>query len=289
MFNCTNGGVEHARRLVGHPIAKRAGSLALNPNPYHFAPLSVAVFGGDGVMGNSSFEQAFSLLKMPFVPGSVRPLEGEFMEGDDDHAPAQKFVGDFYDPIDDRTLPINIEPQREWIGEDNPSHGFGRKHKHMDRMDAAVIPMDMIDEDRESEMQFGMPQKNPFAAIIDNLIERVYVPTDLRRRQMGQGLLDALLEYRTKFANRGHIRPSRENSGDMLGLLASRGLFPRGLARIPKEQNWNDPDTQYMHSEWNPSDRWQNAEEVQRVPKHKWEKRWNAAGKQFKRDQEEMW
>ena len=33
-------------------------------------------------MTNTPFEQAFSLLKMPFVPGSVRPLEGEFMEGD---------------------------------------------------------------------------------------------------------------------------------------------------------------------------------------------------------------
>ena len=249
----------------------------------------MAVFGGDGVTSKSSFEQAFSLLKMPFVPGSVRPLEGEFMEGDDDHAPAQKFVGDFYDPIDDRTLPINIEPARDWIGEEDKGW-WGKKHKTMDRMDAAVIPMDMIDEDRESEMQFGMPQKNPFAAIIDNKIERLYVPTDLRRRQMGQGLLDALQEYRENHAptRRGHIRPARENTGDMLGLLASRGLFPRGLARIPKEQNWNDPNTQYMHSEWNPSDRWQNAEDADKVPKHKWEKRWNAAGKQFAREQEEM-
>ena len=33
----------------------------------------------------TAFEQAFALLKMPFVPGSVRAKEGEFMEGDDDH------------------------------------------------------------------------------------------------------------------------------------------------------------------------------------------------------------
>tara|TARA_R110001632_G_scaffold142068_2_gene258080 strand:- start:171 stop:923 length:753 start_codon:yes stop_codon:yes gene_type:complete len=244
-------------------------------------------------MTNTPFEQAFSLLKMPFVPGSVRPLEGEFMEGDDDHAPAQKFVGDFYDPTDDRTLPINIEPARDWTGEDNPSYGFGRKHKNMDRMDAAVIPMDMIDEDRESEMQFGMAQKNPFAAIIDNLIERVYVPTDLRRREMGQGLLDALQEYRQNFGNRGQMKPSRENTGDMLGLLASRGLFPNGLAQIPKGQNFNDPDTQYMHSEWPSGAKWQNAEDAnfpRKVPKNQWNQRWQDAGKRFAdyQDQQEQ-
>lgn len=239
-------------------------------------------------MSMSSFEQAFSLLKMPFVPGSVRPLEGEFMEGDDDHAPAQKFVGDFYDPIDDRTLPINIEPARDWIGEDDKGW-FGRKHKTMDRMDAAVIPMDMIDDDRKSEMQFGLPQKNPFAAIIDNKIERVYVPSDLRRREMAQGLLDALLEFRTHHASRGHMEPSRENTGDMLGLLASRGLFPRGLARIPKAQNWNDPDTQYMHTTWGGRDRWQSADDAQRVPKNQWQKRWQEAGENYAQQQEEMW
>lgn len=80
------------------------------------------------------------------------------------------------------------------------------------------------------------------------------------------------------------MKPSRENTGDMLGLLASRGLFPNGLAQIPKEQNWNDPDTQYMHSEWNPSDRWQNAEDAnfpRKVPKNQWNQRWQDAGKRF--------
>jgi hypothetical protein len=47
-----------------------------------------------------------------------------------------------------------------------------------------------------------------------------------------------------------------------------------------------------MHSEWPDSAHWQNAEDANfpnKVPKNKWQKRWNEAGQRFKREQEEMW
>ena len=79
----------------------------------------------------SLFDRAWDLVKMPFVPGSIRPVEGKFKEGDDDHAPAQIYEGDFYDPVDDITRLIEIDPMREWVGEEE--NYFGNKHRNMDR------------------------------------------------------------------------------------------------------------------------------------------------------------
>ena len=239
----------------------------------------------------TAFEQAFALLKMPFVPGSVRAKEGEFMEGDDDHAPAQKYVGDFYDPVDDRTLPIEIEPQRKWVGPDNPKGGFGRKHDDMDRMDAAFIPMDDLEPEREPERMFGMNQYNPFAAVIDNKIDRVFVPSDMRRRKIAAGLLDALEEYRTKFGGwrEGSMVPDKTNTGDMLGLLASRGLFPRTMARIDNARNHGDQEgVQYMHGEWADNARWLREGLSPSVPQEQWMEEWQKAGKRYAA-QQEMW
>jgi hypothetical protein len=58
------------------------------------------------------------------------------------------------------------------------------------------------------------------------------------------------------------------------------------LASIPKEQNWNDPDTQYMHSEFGRGSNWVHPDEAEKVPKSEWQQRWLDAGKRFAEYQE---
>ena len=229
----------------------------------------------------SLFDRAWDLVKMPFVPGSIRPVEGKFKEGDDDHAPAQIYEGDFYDPVDDITRLIEIDPMREWVGEEE--NYFGNKHRNMDRVEAAFI--DLRDEEgREPEMAFGLEQANPFATTIDNKLERVFVPSDLRERGIGSGLLDALHEYRSKYGRQSRGIPmSNEVSEKMLNVLASRNLFPNELAKLPEGMS-HDPNEEYFHSGWRTKDRWPGSKE-EAPPRSEWFDRWKEAGQ---RHQERM-
>lgn len=200
-----------------------------------------------------AFNRAWDLVKMPFVEGSVRPVKGRFMEGDEDHAPEQMYEADFYDPVDDITRRIEIEPARKWIGPRDTYGERNRMHRDMDRVTAALI--DLRDEEgREPEQAFGVPQVNPFSAAVDGVLSRTFVPSDLRGRGLGTGLMDALAEYYKKVKGRERGLPlDRSVSAEMLSLLASRNLFPEGLEH---DEAAHDPNEEYFRAQWDSRSRW---------------------------------
>ena len=100
---------------------------------------------------------------------------------------------------------------------------------------------------------------------------------------MAGGLLDALEEYRTNFNDfAGSMRPDGTNTGDMLALLASRGLFPKQMAQIDSADNHADQDdVQYMHTEWADNARWPLENTLPTIPKEQWMGEWQKAGKRY--------
>ena len=220
----------------------------------------------------TAFDTAWDLVKAPYIPGSMRPIEGQFKEGDDTHAPAQLYEGDFYDPVDEITRRIEIDPMREYTGS---KEGFGWL-RDLDNVEAAYIDM-TGEEGREPEMAFGLKQNNPFIAMVDNKLDRIFVPSDLRRRGIASGLADALHEYRMAAyagtsgedsAKQG-MNLSSENSEDMLNLLASRNIFPKELAKLPEHMKINNET--YYHTNYG-RQRWPGSKEDAPPPEERIER-----------------
>ena len=189
-----------------------------------------------------AFNVAWSVAKMPFIPGSVKEKD----DGD--------FVGDFYDPVDRKTRPINIQSPKA------PTNGGGRMATLAGLMGGGVptgtvanMPLDE-DERREPEQFFGRNQQEPFALLTDNrTLDRLFVPSHLRRRGIGTALVDALDEWKEKNAPNSHgwpgIRPDADTmTEDALRLFHSRGHLPRMV--FPRSLDPETGEPEYWGTRW---------------------------------------
>ena len=195
------------------------------------------------------FNRAWDLVKMPFVPDSVKETE----EG--------TYEGDFYDPIDEKTRKIKIKPPGE-VGEKGRFAGLMGGIEPSGTI--ATMPLDE-GEMREPEEFFGRKQQIPFSLLADNrTLERLFVPEHLRRRGIGTGIVDALSEWKRKFrpnSSWAGIRPDKEaNTEDMLRLWHSRGHLPSHAHPVPQHgMEESDLGEPWGEGPWSPyyATRWQ--------------------------------
>ena len=191
----------------------------------------------------TAFDQAWDLVKMPFVPGSVR-------EAEDGH-----YVGDFYDPIDEKKRLINIQMNEPSQRPSDNMEVFAQMMRGRDPSnDVTALILDGS-ELRPPETFFGRPQQIPFALLADKRnLERLFVPSHMRRRGIGTGLVDALDEWKEKYGGSVQggmwpgIRPDREtNTEDMLRLWHSKGHLPLEAYPVPTRDN---KQSEYWRTRW---------------------------------------
>lgn len=202
----------------------------------------------------TAFEQAFALLKMPFVPGSVR--EGKLVPEDEEWKERQMYEADFYDPVDDKTRTIDIRPDRQPIQEAPARRSFFGGGPPA-RGKSAVAVMDLEeDELREPEKLFGMDQQVPFAYLHNKrTLDRLFVPEHLRRRGIGTGLVDALDEWKENFVPNKYrgdesigVDSDNMQTEDMFRLWHSRGHIPHLVEPYNPEASIGDD--QYYAAHW---------------------------------------
>lgn len=198
----------------------------------------------------TAFETAWALLKMPFVPGSVR--EGELEEGDENWEDRQNYLADFYDPNDDKTRQMNIRPT--WKRKPKPDAErrvpFASLFGGGGGPEGTVIDMP-LDEDelRDPELLFGQEQQIPFSYFYrNNHLDRLFTPKNMRRRGIGTGMVDAMQEYRERIlgipsgdeadaGGWGQITGDSDDNQteDMFRFWHKRGYMPSHL--YPKNAN----------------------------------------------------
>ena len=208
---------------------------------------------------NNAFDNAWGIVKMPFVPGSVRL--GELEEGDEKWEDRQNYLADFYDPVDDKTRLMNIRPTWKRRPSDTPKRSYGRLFGGGSSPEGTVVSMP-LDEDelREPEQLFGMDQQVPFGYFYRNAnLDRLFTPTHLRRRGIGTGIVDAMQEYREKIlgiptgeeSDKGgwnQITPDSDDmqTEDMFRFWHKRGYMPSLV--YPRNQGGTTGDEQYYAS-----------------------------------------
>jgi hypothetical protein len=136
-----------------------------------------------------------SIMKMPFVPGSVR--EAGVDEGDENYEDRKRYEAEFYDPVDDKTRKINILPTWKKRPKDE---GFKMSLFGSPTPEGTTVDIELDeDEMREPEQLFGRGQQVPFGYFYRNAnLDRLFTPSHLRQRGMGTGIVDAMQEYREK-------------------------------------------------------------------------------------------
>lgn len=210
----------------------------------------------------TAFDTAWALFKMPFVPGSVR--EGELEEGDENWEDRQNYLADFHDPVDDRTRQMNIQPT--WKRKPKPDErrvSLGSIFGGGSSPEGTVVNMP-LDEDelRDPELLFGQEQQIPFSYFYRNAnLDRMFTPTNQRRRGIGTGMVDAMQEYREKIlgipsrdeadaGGWGQITDDSDDAQteDMFRFWHKRGYMPSFA--YPKNPNQMVGEDQYYASNY---------------------------------------
>jgi len=185
-----------------------------------------------------------SIVKMPFVPGSVR--EAGVDEGDEKYEDRKRYEADFYDPVDDKTRKINILPTWKRRPKDE---GFQIKLFGGSGPDGTTVDIE-LDEDelREPEQLFGRGQQVPFGYFYrDEHLDRLFTPSHLRRRGMGTGVVDAMQEYREKILgvdpdSSRQITDDSDNvqTEDMFRFWHKRGYMPQVVYPLGEQSTIGD-------------------------------------------------
>ncbi len=193
----------------------------------------------------SFMEKSSDLLKMPIVPGSYRA--GDIEEGNENYEDRQKYLMDFYDPKDDKTRKVNIIPTWKRKGlDESKGRGLGSMFGRRDVPQGTTADIE-LDEDEigEGENLFGRNQKVPFGYAYDNRsLDRLFVPSDMRRRGMGTAIADALSEHADQEARKKGYEPTyglsddsdNVQTKDMLAFWANRGYMPDAVYPLPRGQ-----------------------------------------------------
>ena len=171
-----------------------------------------------------------SIVKMPFVPGSVREMTAEdserwgFPEGTEmtqpknpeRFLPRKKLIGDFINEETGKLLPIIIQ-QGLKANPEAVEREKGMRRVFGDGLrdsptTTAHIPSDRLGMNPSTEMWFGGKQSDPHAVLNYNTIEQIYTPKNFRRQGMASAILDALVEAK-RFGTKYHsgIYPTAMN------------------------------------------------------------------------------
>lgn len=167
---------------------------------------------GDEIRELRRFEAAWdSVLKMPYVQGSMREMTDEDIErwgfdsdfatrvpSDDRFEENTRMIGDFIDEESGNTLPIVIErpfrAKQEALEEDKGKRRiFGRGLSHSPYM-FGFIPLEHLGMNPNKATWFGREQADPHAVLDGRTVQQIYTPKNYRRRGMASGILDALVE-----------------------------------------------------------------------------------------------
>ena len=153
-----------------------------------------------------------SIVKMPFVPGSVREMTAEdserwgFPEGTEmtqpnnpeRYLPRSKLIGDFINEETGKLLPIIIQQglkaNPEAVEREKGMRRIFGDGLRDSRTTTAHIPLDRLGMNPSTEMWFGGKQSDPHVVLDRSLIEQIYTPKNFRRQGMASGILDALVE-----------------------------------------------------------------------------------------------
>lgn len=171
-----------------------------------------------------------SIVKMPFVPGSVREMTAEdserwgFPEGTEmtqpnnpeRYLPRPKLIGDFINEETGKLLPIIIQQglkaNPEAVEREKGMRRVFGDGLRDSRTTTAHIPLDRLGMNPSTEMWFGGKQSDPHAVLNYNTIEQIYTPKNFRRQGMASAILDALVEAK-RFGTKYHsgIYPTAMN------------------------------------------------------------------------------
>jgi hypothetical protein len=153
-----------------------------------------------------------SIVKMPFVPGSVREMTAEdserwgFPEGTEmtqpnnpeRYLPRPKLIGDFINEETGKLLPIIIQQglkaNPEAVEREKGMRRVFGDGLRDSRITTAHIPLDRLGMNPSTEMWFGGKQSDPHVVLDNALIEQIYTPKNFRRQGLASGILDALVE-----------------------------------------------------------------------------------------------
>ena len=195
-------------------------------------------------------KKSSDLIKMPIVPGSYRA--GDIDEGDENYEDRQRYLMDFYDPVDDKTRTMNILPTWKRKESDKQrGRGLGMLLGGGAPIKGTTVDIE-LDEDEigEGEELFGRNQKVPFGFAYQNRnLDRLFVPSDMRRRGMGTAIADALTEHRNQdFMRRfgktveDGLSDDSDNiqTKDMLAFWANRGYMPDVVYPMPMDKTMGD-------------------------------------------------
>jgi len=199
-----------------------------------------------------AFDSAWGLLKMPFVPGSIR-VEG-VDEADDEYEERTRYEADFFDPVDNKTRRMRLHPlpRRKPRPKGAPRRLFGGGPTPQ----GIVTSIELPDEElREPEMMFGREQQEPFAFFQDfhtGLIgDRIFVPSHLRgsKRGIADALLDATVELRQNLGQDARISPDMVQTKDAIRFFHDRtGNSPKAV--YPMDEGGTVGDDDYYRAEY---------------------------------------
>jgi len=164
----------------------------------------------------TAFGKAWDLLKMPFVPGSIRVAGVD--EGDDEYFDRTRYEADFYDPVDEKTRRMRIDPT--WKRKTPKRRGLFSQPAPKGIITSIELPEDEL---QEPEIMFGMEQQEPFAYFAgpdpkyDLIADRMFTPSHLRNRGIATALHDATQEFQREIAGgEGSIVPDHLMTRDAI-------------------------------------------------------------------------
>jgi len=184
-----------------------------------------------------------SIVKMPFVPGSVREMTAEdserwgFPEGSEmtrpkdpeRYFPRSKLIGDFINEETGKLLPIIIQQglkaNPEAVEREKGVRRIFGDGLRDSRQTSAHIPLDRLGMNPSTEMWFGGKQSDPHAVLDRSLIEQIYTPKNFRRQGMASAILDALVEAgRMEDKGTGHWPSATNEEGHVMHDLSPDGV-----------------------------------------------------------------
>jgi GNAT superfamily N-acetyltransferase len=113
----------------------------------------------------TAFDQAWALVKMPLVPGSMKQRESNAVF--DRNAPNRVWDADFQDPIDNEVRPLRVYEDED---------GYNASIDGLSRV--------RVEPDEYNEDEYHVPD--------DDVFERLQTHPSMQRRGYATGLYDAL-------------------------------------------------------------------------------------------------